>query len=115
MILGLLDSMKNVAGLDRIRPQIIVGDNNSEDGTWELLQRTAENFPLPIKLSKVKRPGKSAVLNDAVRAADGRISFFSMLMPVRVKRRANSMSSEGRIYNYLGMLEAKWNGQADKQ
>lgn len=76
MILGLLDSMKNVAGLDRIRPQIIVGDNNSQDGTWEVLQRTAKNFPLPIKLLTVKRPGKSAVLNDAVRAADGRILVF---------------------------------------
>ena len=69
MIQALLDSMREVAGLERIRPQIIVGDNNSEDGTWELLQRTAANFPLPIKLLKVKRPGKSAVLNDAVRAA----------------------------------------------
>ena len=76
MILGLLDNMKNVAGLDRIRPQIIVGDNNSQDGTWDLLQRTAKNFPLPIKLLKVKRPGKSAVLNDAVRSADGRIFVF---------------------------------------
>jgi glucosyl-dolichyl phosphate glucuronosyltransferase len=76
MIQGLLDSMKKVAGLDRIRPQIIVGDNNSQDGTWEFLQRTAKNFPLPITLLKVKRPGKSAVLNDAVRAADGRILVF---------------------------------------
>jgi glucosyl-dolichyl phosphate glucuronosyltransferase len=76
MIQGLLDSMKKVAGLDRIRPQIIVGDNNSQDGTWEFLQRTARNFPLPITLLKVKRPGKSAVLNDAVRAADGRILVF---------------------------------------
>jgi glucosyl-dolichyl phosphate glucuronosyltransferase len=76
MIQALLNSMKEVAGLDRIRPQIIVGDNNSQDETWELLQRTADNFPLPIKLLKVKRPGKSAVLNDAVRAAEGRILVF---------------------------------------
>ena len=76
MIQELLDSMTKVAGLDRIRPQIIVGDNNSRDGTWELLQRTAKNFPVPIKLLKVKRPGKSAVLNDAVRTAEGRILIF---------------------------------------
>jgi len=76
MIQGLLDSMKNVAGLDRIRPQIIIGDNDSQDGTWEVLQRTAKNFPLPVKLLKVKRPGKSAALNDAVRAAEGRILVF---------------------------------------
>ena len=76
MIQELLDSMTKVAGLDRIRPQIIVGDNNSRDGTWELLQRTTKNFPVPIKLLKVKRPGKSAVLNDAVRAAEGRILVF---------------------------------------
>jgi glycosyltransferase involved in cell wall biosynthesis len=76
MIQALLDSMKEVAGLDKIRPQIIVGDNNSQDETWELLQRTAKTFPLPIKLLKVKRPGKSEVLNDAVLAADGRILVF---------------------------------------
>ena len=76
MIKALLDSMKEVAGLDRIRPQIIVGDNNSQDETWELLQRAVKTFPLPIKLLRVKRPGKSAVLNDAVRAADGRILVF---------------------------------------
>src|SRR5262245_39231190 len=76
MIQGLLDSIKKVGGLDRIRPQIIVGDNNSEDGTWELLQKIAKGFPLPIRLLRVKRPGKSAVLNDAVRAADGRILLF---------------------------------------
>jgi GT2 family glycosyltransferase len=76
MIQELLDSMKKVGGLDRIRPQIIVGDNNSEDGTWELLQKIAKSFPLPIRLLRVKRPGKSAVLNDAVRAADGRILLF---------------------------------------
>ena len=76
MIQALLDSMREVAGLNRIRPQIIVGDNNSQDETWELLQRIAKNFPLPITLLKVNRPGKSAVLNDAVRAADGRILVF---------------------------------------
>jgi len=76
MIQALLDNMREVAGLERIRPQIIVGDNNSKDGTWELLKKTAETFPLPIKLLKVKRPGKSAVLNDAVRVADGRILVF---------------------------------------
>jgi GT2 family glycosyltransferase len=76
MLQELFDSMKNVAGLERIRPQIIVGDNDSEDGTWELVQRIGKNFPLPIKLLKVKRPGKSAALNEAVRAADGRILVF---------------------------------------
>ena len=76
LIQGLLDSMTQVSGLDRIRPQIIVGDNNSTDGTWELLHKTAKSFPVPIKLLRVKRPGKSAVLNDAVRAAEGRILVF---------------------------------------
>src|SRR5262245_40164368 len=76
MIQELLDSMKKVGGLDRIRSQIIVGDNNSEDGTWELLQKIAKSFPFPIRLLRVKRPGKSAVLNDAVCVVDGRILLF---------------------------------------
>jgi glucosyl-dolichyl phosphate glucuronosyltransferase len=76
MIEALLVSMKNLAGLDRIRPQIIVADNNSQDETWELLHCIAKSFPLPVTLLKVQSPGKSAVINEALRKADGRILAF---------------------------------------
>ena len=76
MVQALLDSMRDLAGLDRIRPQIIVADNDSEDDTWERLQSIAKNFPLPITLLKVHNPGKSAVINEAIRSASGRILAF---------------------------------------
>ena len=76
MIQALLESMRSLAGLDRIRPQIIVADNDSQDETWELLNCIAQTFPLPITLLKVRSPGKSAVINEAVHAANGRIVAF---------------------------------------
>jgi GT2 family glycosyltransferase len=76
MIQALLESMRNLAGLDQIRPQIIVADNNSEDGTWEVLQEITSDFPVPITVIKVYKPGKSADINEAVRLANGQILAF---------------------------------------
>jgi len=76
MVAALLASMKDLAGLDRLRPQIIVADNNSGDDTWEVLQETARSFPVPITLIQVYKPGKSAVINEALRKAEGRIVAF---------------------------------------
>jgi GT2 family glycosyltransferase len=76
LIKGLLDSIKRLNGLDRIRPEIIVGDNTSKDETWEVLQEEAEGFPVPLRLLQVSRAGKSAVLNEAIRVATGDILLF---------------------------------------
>ena len=76
LIQALLESMRNLTGLDRIRPQIIVADNNSKDATWEILQEITRDFPVPITVIKVCRPGKSAVINEAVRLANGQILAF---------------------------------------
>ena len=76
MVQGLLDSMRELDGLDRIRPQIIVADNNSEDETWEVLQSITDDFPVPITVIKVQRAGKSAVVNEAVRRASGSMLAF---------------------------------------
>lgn len=73
---ALLESMRQLAGLDRIRPQIIVADNDSEDETWELLHRIAKNFPLPIMLLQVRNPGKSAAINKALQSSNGRVVAF---------------------------------------
>ena len=35
MVQTLLDSIRELVGLDRFQPQIIVGDNNSQDETFE--------------------------------------------------------------------------------
>jgi GT2 family glycosyltransferase len=76
MVQTLLDSMRELVGLEALQPQIIVGDNNSQDETWELLDKIARNFPVPLMLLKVKKPGKSAVMNEASRAAGGDVIAF---------------------------------------
>ena len=75
-LLKLLDSLKKLRHLQRIQPEIIIGDNNSSDSTWEELQRESRNFPIELRLMKVTIPGKSAVMNEAIRAARGQIMAF---------------------------------------
>jgi GT2 family glycosyltransferase len=76
MVQTLLDSIRELVGLDRFQPQIIVGDNNSQDETWEVLEKIAKNFPLPLTLRKVQKRGKSAVMNEASRMARGDVIAF---------------------------------------
>jgi glycosyltransferase involved in cell wall biosynthesis len=76
MIQGLLDSLRELAGLERIQPQVIVADNNSEDNTWEVLQSIQQNFSTPLTIIKVQKPGKSAVINESVRLANGTVLAF---------------------------------------
>jgi GT2 family glycosyltransferase len=73
MIGALLDSMKRLSGFERLRPEIIIGDNDSDDGTWELLQHATTPKITPLK---VRTPGKSSVLNQAIRIARGDILLF---------------------------------------
>jgi glycosyltransferase involved in cell wall biosynthesis len=75
-IVTLLDSIKQLNGLDRIRPEIIVGDNGSQDQVWEHLQGVAAAFPVPLRSLKVKIPGKCRVLNAALHEANGDILAF---------------------------------------
>jgi glycosyltransferase involved in cell wall biosynthesis len=76
LIQTLLDSLKGLVGLEELQPQIIIGDNNSQDETWRLLHNSAKNFPVPLTLLKVKRPGKSAVMNEASGTAQGDVLSF---------------------------------------
>jgi len=76
LIRALLASIKNLRGLRESQPEIIIGDNNSTDQTWEILQRETNSFPVPLRLLRVTKPGKSAVLNEAIRIAEGRILAF---------------------------------------
>ena len=76
LVQTLLNSVRELVGLDKFQPQIIVGDNNSQDETSELLHTIAKNFPLPLTLLKVKERGKSAVMNEASRVAHGDVLAF---------------------------------------
>jgi GT2 family glycosyltransferase len=76
-ILGqLLDSIKHLEAIERILPEIIVADNDSQDNTFECVGSIARHFPTTIHTLKVARPGKSAAINDAVEAATGNVLAF---------------------------------------
>jgi GT2 family glycosyltransferase len=70
---ALIGSLKQTSGLRELRPEVIVGDNDSSDRTWKMLERESSDFPTPFRLIKVTRPGKSSVLNDAIRLASGEV------------------------------------------
>ena len=72
----LLDSLKRLRGLARIRPGIMIGDNGSTDLTWEMLREESRNFPTYLEIFQVTTPGKCAVLNEAIRRAKGEVLAF---------------------------------------
>src|SRR4030095_9141489 len=72
----LLDSIKQLDDIDRIRPEIIVCDNDSRDNTLEHVNAVAVDFPTTMRTLKVSRGGKSAAINRAVQAATGKILAF---------------------------------------
>ena len=73
---ALLNSIRQVRGLAKFQLEIIVGDNNSKDATWDTLVAESKQFPAPIRPLKVRTPGKSSVLNQAMRAAHGDVLAF---------------------------------------
>jgi GT2 family glycosyltransferase len=72
----LLDSIEQLGAIERILPEIIVADNDSRDNTYEHVNSKARCFPTTIRALKVRRPGKSAAINDAVHTATGNILAF---------------------------------------
>jgi GT2 family glycosyltransferase len=73
---ALLNSIRAVRGLHRFQVEIIVGDNNSTDATWDTLLAESKQFPALIRPLKIKTLGKSSVLNEAMRAAQGEVLAF---------------------------------------
>ncbi len=54
VVTQLLRSISQLRGLDRIRPEVIVVDNNSDDDTPPCLRAIANNgFPTPLRIDKV--------------------------------------------------------------
>ena len=76
MVQTLLNSLRELVGLDHLQPQIILGDNNSQDETPKVLHSIAKNFPVPLTLLKIQKRGKSAAMNEASRVANGNVLAF---------------------------------------
>jgi glycosyltransferase involved in cell wall biosynthesis len=67
----LIESIKRLDGIQNHRPEIIVADNGSEDGTYAFVRSVAIDFPAPVRIINVPRRGKSAAINDAVKSSSG--------------------------------------------
>lgn len=76
LIRELLNSLENLRGLTRIQPNIIVGDNASSDSTPKIVEMRKTSFPTELILLDVSSPGKSAVLNQAIRRSTGEVLAF---------------------------------------
>ena len=72
----LLNSLEQLRGLTRIKPNIIVGDNVSTDSTWKMLEMRKASFPTELMPLRVSSRGKSAVLNEAIRRSNGEVLAF---------------------------------------
>lgn len=76
-ILGeLLESLRRLDSLEGMGPEVIVADNDSNDDTYNFATSVATDFPTTIRVLKISRPGKSAAINAAVKAATGDVLAF---------------------------------------
>lgn len=72
----LLQSISQLNEIERIHPEVIVADNDSLDDTSAGVRSVAEFFPATLRVINVERVGKSAAINDAVKAATGEVVTF---------------------------------------
>jgi glycosyltransferase involved in cell wall biosynthesis len=68
---------KTLESLAALRPhgsfEVVVVDNNSSDGTREVVETAARTFPVPLRYVFEREAGRSAALNTGFRAAHGDI------------------------------------------
>ena len=76
IVTQLLNSIGALDEAQRLCPEIIVADNDSHDDTYERVKSITKEFPATVKRLKITRPGKSAAINDALKAATGDVVAF---------------------------------------
>lgn len=57
--------------------EVVIVDNASQDDTDAVVRAIAVDYPVPLRLIHEPRPGKSAALNGAIKAARGGILAFT--------------------------------------
>lgn len=67
--------LRNLAGQLDVAPEIIVCDGGSTDGTAELAQSHAENFPFPVRVV-TGAPGRARQMNTGAASAAGKNLLF---------------------------------------
>jgi glycosyltransferase involved in cell wall biosynthesis len=70
----LRDTLESLAGLRPGGPwEVIVVDNNSTDGTRQVVEAAAAHFPAPLRYLFEREQGRSPALNAGIRHAQGEI------------------------------------------
>lgn len=72
----LLESIRRLDDVSAKRLEVIVADNDSQDNSYELVTSMTKDFPVPLRVVKIARPGKSAAVNDAVKAVSSDLVAF---------------------------------------
>ena len=76
LLTQLLASIRALDDAEKCNIEVIVSDNNSNDNTYDYVSSLAADYPTTLRLLKVIRPGKSAAINDAAKAATGDVLAF---------------------------------------
>jgi glycosyltransferase involved in cell wall biosynthesis len=72
-----LDSLASMQVPPGIRWEVVVVDNNSTDGTREIIEARMGAFPAPLRLIFERQQGKGFALNTGVAASSGSIIVFT--------------------------------------
>lgn len=77
--------------------EVVVSDDMSTDGSWELLERFRESVPFPVHLHKHDPQGIGANWNNTIRKAQGKYVKFlfqdDVLKPTCVEKMVNFLES----------------------
>ena len=72
------DTLRSLAGVSTSASwEVIVVDNNSQDGTRDVVTTAAASFPVPLRYVFEAEQGKAAALNAGMKLATGRIFAFT--------------------------------------
>ena len=111
----LVHTLRSLAGLNtRSLWEVIVVDNNSSDGTRQVVEDAAASFPVPLRYLFEGTQGKAVALNTAIREARGEILVFTdddaLVEPDWLDRADRALEDTGGAY-VGGRVLPRWESE----